>query len=324
MRKILIFNRLGIGDVVLTTPLAEILKKNGDFQIGYVVAAKAADVLFNHPYIDDVFSYSKQDKQAVLAAIKAKEYREALIVDGRLSSTIFALKSGCRPLNWGFEITVNKQKLLKRRSRAVYALNDFASYSKFAGITPDFNGLRACVGDIAPERKSAIDVWLEEVRQKTRKVVLIAPKTAADVKNWRVAHLAKLNTYLNAHGVLPIYIGAKSDADYIETIDGGKINAAGRFSLRELPYLARRADFALSMCTGPLHVLGTTELPVIAIYGPSDPKRWAPSNAIVVQSALPCVPCSRWADCARTAGDTCMDEILPERVQAIIEERQWL
>ena len=38
MQKILIVNRLGIGDVVLTTPLAQIIKENlKDVKIGFLV-----------------------------------------------------------------------------------------------------------------------------------------------------------------------------------------------------------------------------------------------------------------------------------------------
>ena len=60
------------------------------------------------------------------------------------------------------------------------------------------------------------------------------------------------------------------------------------------------------MCTGPLHILSTVnKLPIIAIYGPSDPIRWAPKTAIVVQSQLPCVPCLNWAKCDKPIGQRC-------------------
>ena len=46
MRKFLIINRLGIGDVVLTTPLAQIIKENiPNCTIGFLVASKSVDIL---------------------------------------------------------------------------------------------------------------------------------------------------------------------------------------------------------------------------------------------------------------------------------------
>lgn len=124
---------------------------------------------------------------------------------------------------------------------------------------------------------------------------------------------------MNENGIKPVYIGSKNDREYIESISGTKFNIAGDFGLRDIPEIASYASWALSMCTGPLHILGTVEnLPIIAIYGPSDPLRWAPKNAIVVQSSLPCVPCLNWAKCKREKGNTCMDEIKFERVKNIL------
>ena len=162
------------------------------------------------------------------------------------------------------------------------------------------------------------------VKGLKNKVVLVIAKTAFDNKNWNKKELAKFNAYLNARGILPIYIGGPSDFDYIENIEGEKINIAGKFSIRALPYIAQKAELALAMCTGPMHIVATAEIPIIVLYGPSDPKRWAPAKAYVVQSNLDCVPCLRWADCNKELGRTCMDEIAFEKVRDIIEENGLL
>lgn len=321
MKKILIINRLGIGDVVLTTPLAKLLKEHAEVQIGFVVAEKAADILKNHPYIDDVFGYSRKTKPALLAAIKDKGYEEAILVDERFSSTLFAWKAGCRLLNKGFEISLGKKRLLKRKSRARHALEDFASYGELLGISAEPQALRAVIGNPDADRTAFVEEWLKKIKAQTKELVLIVPRAAGDIKNWNPTELGKLNAYLNEQGTLPVYIGSKYDADYIEAIAGEKINAAGLFSLRELPLLGEKAKFALSMCTGPLHILGTVEnLPLLAIYGPSDPKRWAPKQAVVIQSRLDCVPCQLWTGCPKAPGQRCMDEIKFDQVKEVILE----
>lgn len=321
MRKILVINRLGIGDVVLTTPLAQQLKEHIDgIQIGYVVASKADDLLRNHPYIDDVFSYNKKSKKAVIEEIRVKGYDEAIIVDERLSSTLLAWKSGCRLLNKGFEITVGKHRLFKRQAHSLRAIDDFTSYLNLFNVISRQSLLRPVIGSPNLDRKKYIDNWLEKNQLKTKKFALIAAKTAFDNKNWNVKYLASLNEYLNKQDIVPVYTGGPGDYTYIEAIEGYKINIAGKFSLRELPDIARKAMFAVSMCTGPLHILATTDIPIVAIYGPSDPNRWAPEKAFVVQSRLACVPCLRWADCIQKQGETCMDEIIFERVRDVIEK----
>lgn len=324
MRKILVVNRLGIGDVVLTTPLAELIKRNMEARVGYVIASKAADVLINHPYIDDVFPYDRQTKQQTQRKIRSKQYEDAIIVDERLNSTLLAWRCGCRLLNWGVEVTLGKWRFFTRKQHRVRAIEDFTSYARLIGINPDPTILRATVGNCDPGRETLIAEWLKYTQQQTQKIVLVVARTAADNKNWNTSHLSKFNTYLNNQGILPVYIGAPVDYDYIEAIGGAKINIAGKFGLRDLPVIARHAAFALSMCTGPLHILGTVDLPIIAIYGQSDPIRWAPKTAIILQSKLPCAPCFHWAKCERQPGDTCMDEISFDQVRQIIEKHRLL
>ena len=328
MQKILIVNRLGIGDVVLTTPLAQIIKENlKNVKIGFLVASKSIDILRNHPYIDEIFAYkNKQEKKQIINEIKEKEYTEAIIVDGRLSSTIIAWKAKCKLLNKGFCISINKKHIFERKNLAQKAIDDFAMYAKtLLNIDYDKNELYPVIGKCDNGKEEIIKNWAESIKKETKDIVLIVPRTAANIKNWNIHELGKLNSYLNLEGIKPVYIGSPNDYEYIERIAGEKINIAGKFALRDIPEIAKYAKWALSMCTGPLHILGTVKsLPIIAIYGPSDPKRWAPKSSIVVQSNLECVPCLNWAKCDKELGQRCMDEITFERVKSVIEEYNLL
>lgn len=328
MQKILIINRLGIGDVILTTPLAQLIKENiKNVMIGFLAADKATDILQNHKYIDDVFSYKhKQAKKNIIAQIKQKGYTDAIIVDGRLSSTIFAWQAGCRLLNKGYCVSINRHHFFPRKEMTAKAVEDFSLYAKtLLNINFDKNNLNPRIGACTHERQLQITALVKDIQSTTKKLVLIVPRTAADIKNWNINELGKLNCYLNDNGIIPIYIGSANDSNYIKHINGDKIDLSGKLSLRDLPEIAQYASFALSMCTGPLHILGTVKkLPIIALYGPSDPLRWAPKNAIVVQSKLPCVPCLNWDKCPNPAGQTCMDEIKFERIKTILLENHLL
>ena len=101
MQDTVIINRMGIGDIVLTTPLATIIKQAYGCKVGFVVADKAVDLLLNHPYIDDVYGYNKRSKKTIITQLKEAGYKQAIIADQRLSSTLLALKAGWKPYNWG-------------------------------------------------------------------------------------------------------------------------------------------------------------------------------------------------------------------------------
>ena len=328
MRKILIINRLGIGDVVLTTPLAQIIKKYlKNVEVGFLVANKSVDILKNHPYINEVFSYkNKEEKCHIIKTIKEKNYTEAIIVDGRLSSTVLAWRAKCKLLNKGYCISINKRHIFERKNLAKKAIEDFSMYAKILlGIDYNKDKLYPLIGKCDQEKEKIIKEWILSIKQETKDIVLIVPRTAATIKNWNKYELGKLNKYLNLEGIKPVYIGGPNDYEYIEDIEGEKINIAGKFGLRDIPEIAKYAKWALSMCTGPLHILGTVRsLPIIAIYGPSDPKRWAPKSSIIVQSKLPCVPCLNWSKCEKSLGKRCMDEVTFERVRNTIEEYNLL
>lgn len=56
-----------------------------------------------------------------------------------------------------------------------------------------------------------------------------------------------------------------------------------------------RCDLMITGDTGPMHVAAAVGLPIVAVFGPSDPRRYAPRGAHdrVVRIDLPCAPCNR-------------------------------
>ena len=66
-----------------------------------------------------------------------------------------------------------------------------------------------------------------------------------------------------------------------------------------------------------MHVIATAKIPIIALYGPTSPERWAPSHAQVIRSNLPCVPCEILG-CTNTVKNLCMQKITSEMVMAAV------
>lgn len=324
MKKILIINRLGIGDVVLTTPLAQAIKEAiPTATIGILVSQKAVDVVKYHPYIDDVFSYQRTTKKEILAQIRSKKYDEALIIDERITSTILAFQAGCRLLNKGFEVTVGKYRIFIRKKLAENAILDYTSYLGYLDPTIRIPNIKPIVGSVDAGSIDKINKWLQKNDFLTKKLILIAAKGLSENKNWPPEHFAELNSYLNKQGIMPVYLGSKNDERYIDSIAGEKYNAAGYFNLREVAILAQHAAGCISLCTGVMHIVATANTPIIALYGPTSPERWAPAHATVIKADLPCVPCKR-LDCSNSVFRQCMMDISPQQVVDMIEAKGWL
>ncbi|SDD80824.1 glycosyltransferase family 9 protein [Sporomusa acidovorans] len=318
MRKILIINRLGIGDVVLTTPLAQGIKELYTARVGMVVAPKAPDVVTNHPYIDDVFPYRLPSKREMIDRIREKGYEEALIVDGRFSSTMLAIKAGCKPIHPGFEISIGPRRLFTGKRRAESAIVDYTAFLAYLDASKPVPDLPARVGDADEASRKKVADWFAVHQAMAGRLILVIPKGLSENKNWEQAYFSEVTGFLNQKGYIPVYLGAKHDWEYIEGIAGEKVNCAGTFTLRELPLLACKALVCISVCTGPMHVVATTGVPIIALYGPTAPKRWAPRSAQVLQSQRACVPCEKLT-CDQSVFRACMQEILPERVVQAID-----
>lgn len=71
------------------------------------------------------------------------------------------------------------------------------------------------------------------------------------------------------------------------------------WTLDELHALAGRAALYVGCDTGPLHVAGTTTVPIVGLYGPTLPDTWAPwrpAGPLMIPlqvEGLPCRPCDQ-------------------------------
>jgi len=94
--------------------------------------------------------------------------------------------------------------------------------------------------------------------------------------------------------------------------------AAPVFSLRELGELCRRCRVFLSVDTGPMHLASAVGAPVVALFGPKDPRVYGPyfGPRAIVEKPLDCRPCRK-----RSCDDPrCMLAITPDDVLAATKE----
>ena len=66
MKKILLINPFGIGDVLFTTPIIHTLKDSlPGVKIGYICNRRTSAILENNPFIDFVFVYERDEFQQI-------------------------------------------------------------------------------------------------------------------------------------------------------------------------------------------------------------------------------------------------------------------
>jgi heptosyltransferase-1 len=123
-----------------------------------------------------------------------------------------------------------------------------------------------------------------------------------------------------------IIVGSKSDkaiADEIVSLSGGRaLSLAGKTNLRELIAIISRANFIVSNDSGPMHIAAALNVPVFAVFGPTDPLRTGPygKGHTIIQEDILCSPCFR-----KSCDDIkCMKDLSVEKVYGIIKSGQLL
>ncbi len=141
-------------------------------------------------------------------------------------------------------------------------------------------------------------------------------------KQWPAAHFARLAQDLSARGAQIWILGSAKDRAVGEAIVAGA-HQAPELKIRNLCGLTELGDCVdlLSLChaavsndSGLMHVAAALDLPLVAIYGSSDPEHTPPlsERASALYLGLSCSPCfERQCPLGHT---NCLVQITPERV----------
>lgn len=152
--------------------------------------------------------------------------------------------------------------------------------------------------DIPPAHRQRAKDMLASAR---RPIVAMHVSGGRAVKQWdpdRFADVARrLAMGRNASIVLT---GSGADRDLVGRViqalpAGTAVDASRDESLLTLAALLAESDILITGDTGPMHVAAAVGTPIVAVFGPSDPRRYAPRGAHdrVVRVDLPCAPCNR-------------------------------
>mgnify|MGYP003744993505 CR=1 FL=1 len=100
------------------------------------------------------------------------------------------------------------------------------------------------------------------------------------------------------------------------------LDLTGRLSLPEMVEWIRAGELLVTNDTGPMHVAAALGRPVVALFGPTEPRRTGPYGQIerVLRADLPCAPCMS-SRCRHLKPLECLTLIPPERVWQEVQRR---
>jgi heptosyltransferase-3 len=161
-------------------------------------------------------------------------------------------------------------------------------------------------------------------------------------KQWPLENFRQLAAFLATAGRQVVLTGSMGahDRACVAAMEGAappeRLLDAGALDFNQLAGLLQGAALYVGPDTSVSHLAAACGTPVLAIFGPTNPQRWAPwpagaapvqfvrrspaqavGNVSVMQSSLPCVPCGR-AGCEdhRQSPSECLPGIEAGRVAA--------
>lgn len=151
-------------------------------------------------------------------------------------------------------------------------------------------------------------------------------------KQWHLDRFAAVGRALAADGdVTVVLTGGPGDRPLVDAVRGQLggvpvIDTAGHLDLPSTAALLARLAVLITGDTGPMHLASAVGTPVVALFGPSDPRRYGPLAARqqVVRVQLPCSPCGQVRlppERCRGHVPDCMDGIT---VDAVVEAARRL
>ncbi len=333
-KNILIVRTDRIGDVILSLPLAAILKKNiPGARVSFLVRSYTAPLVKNCKYVDEVFLlHGKNGKPTIAKNVVAlKEKFDACIVAFPtypialllfLSGIKIRIGSGYRWYSFFFNRKVYEHRKYGERHELEYNVR----LLRELGIEDTVNKDTADFGiEVNPSLKHKVCDELKLLGWNGKQgIVVLHPGSGGSAIDLPLSKMKSLAEKIsNETDTVLVITGSELEKELCNSfvVSNKIINTAGMFNLEELTALIDNAKILIANSTGPIHIAAALGKGVIGFYpkfAAVSPKRWGPysNKAKIFQPTLCDGECSR-DKCKKL---NCMNSIDVQTVLDYIKE----
>jgi len=145
-----------------------------------------------------------------------------------------------------------------------------------------------------------VDATLDDIpfpgiadHQRTRDKILLHPGAGSIRKRWPVSRFIQVAARLKADGLKPEFVLGPAEENLAHELQHPQRRVHVLDDLPQLAALLKSAGGYIGNDSGASHLAAYLGLPATVIFGPADPKRWAPVGRAVkiVRPGLQCRPC---------------------------------
>ena len=333
--KILILKPSSLGDVVQALPVLRLLKQHfRDSEIHWWIEVRSAQLLEGDPDLAGVFRFDRRRwarpwhwSELAASIREIRRHRFDLVIDLQAlirSGAVAWLANGAftaglhdwREFTPGFyDVSV------PRPSLETHAVDWYLEVLRALRVPVHFNF------EWMPERP-AVAAEVEELWSlQSHPWIALLPGARWDNKRWPLEHFQNLVRTLRRQNeaLRFVILGGGADrplgAALSSVAPEACLDLTGRTTLLQMIEVLRVCQSVVTNDTGPMHVAAALRLPVIGVFGPTNPLRTGPYGQMqhaLQRHDLPCVPCMK-SSCAYREPLACLHGLAPATVaQAVL------
>ena len=315
IKKILVRGPNWLGDAVMCEPALRGLRTLfPDAQIALLVTPAVADVFAGHPAVMRVLTYDTKGRHAGLSGkwalsgqLRRQGFDLAVLFQNAFEAAFLTFLAGV-PRRYGYatdgrSLLLSDPVAVPERRTLVHQVRYYWDLLKPLGLTGDPSAPELVV---FPDEDQAMARRFAQGGLTASDIVVgINPgSTYGGAKRWLPERFAEATerlclTIRESHGqkASVVIFGAKGEErlgrEIAERLSSRSLVLSGVTTIRELMAAVKRCEVLLTNDTGPMHIASAFQVPVVAIFGPTDWRTTSPfgSAHAIVRQPVDCAPC---------------------------------
>jgi lipopolysaccharide heptosyltransferase II len=324
--RIVVIDWSMIGDLIMLSPcIAALRKAYPEAHLAVLGTPASIQTYRSHPDVNELIPYDRSHGDwhvpsfmDAVRRLRAGHFDLGYIFHNSIGSALMAKLGGVRQrIGYRFEgrdlLLTGKVRIPEER---MHLMEVKANLLRASGIDVE-EPLRE---EIHVDEAQA-GAWVREKLGpnfgRTRPVIAVSVGSTVEHKRWSAQ---SLNAFLNMFPVNSadfIFVGSPAERPMYEGVysyNNTVVDLVGQTTIEELAWVIDFVDLFVGPDSGPVHMAVALDKAVVALFGPSDPRRCGPHNfdkAEVIRSEEIC------ADCERRLGRSmhqCLHTIPPEQI----------
>lgn len=272
--RILFISVSRIGDTLITTPAIRAISQAFPFaEITVYVHPKRKNILKNIKFIHKIKSLTKLSAQ-FNPFLQIKKYDLAFLFDNDHTYTRFALKISERVISFESENTQINSKLykqVKKPNEPTHAVLDKILLAESIGVTTKNHRIEYRVTEseisAANDQINALNIPDNAFLVGIQAISF----HSKPFRNWPISSFIALCKRIKDSKVNSVFLffGSKEDQQQnemaVNALQTSAYNLSG-YGIRETAAIMKRCSLLIGVDTGPTHIMGTMDIPMVGIY----------------------------------------------------------